>query len=389
MSERLSDIFTQGLEAQYERRKYMRVLMVSSHQMGGRYFEDFAKGAIDSEIKLGFIWLSTDEPPKWMKEYDVQNLNNRLLKRRSFFLQCLGGIYAISKFKPSLIQTHLFRAGVLGILIGKIKRIPTILTRHHITEHVEVGSKLHRIVDKYSARLASFVIVFSIAAQRWMIDMEGIDPKKIFIINQGFDFQKLAPTTEEILEAGNQLGFSNGTFNIICIARYSETKGQRYLVEAIRELVPFIPEIRLVFVGPGKSEWLAAIVKELNLQKYIYLSGYNQDVPACLVSADLVVHPSLVDAFSQLLIEAQGVGAPLVATDIAAAREQIIDGVTGIIVKERSSSELAAAILRLYLDRNLMAELGASAYKSVQERFSVRRMIRESQDCYQAVISSE
>lgn len=365
----------------------MRVLMVSSHHMGGRYFEDFAKGAMESEIKLGFMWLSKDEPPKWIEESRVQNLNNRLLASRSFFLQCLGGIYATFKFKPELIQTHLFRAGLLGIFLGKITGKPIILTRHHITEHIEVGSKLHHTIDKYSARIANFIIVFSTAAQRWMIDMEGIDPKKIFIINQGFDFQKLSPTSEEILNARRHLGFSNDTFNLVCIARYSETKGQRYLVEAIRELVQFIPEIRLVFIGPGESDWLATIVQELDLKKYIQLLGYNPDVPACLASADLVVHPSLVDAFSQLLIEAQGVGAPLIATDIAAAREQIIDGVTGVIVKERNPSELAAAIDRLYRDRGLMAQLGANATKSVQERFSVQRMIRESEDCYLAVIS--
>ena len=82
-------------------------------------------------------------------------------------------------------------------------------------------------------------------------------------------------------------------------------------------------------------------------------------------------------------------GAPLVATDIAAAREQIIDGVTGIIVKERNSSALAAAINRLYLDRSLMAELGLNASRTVQERFSVERMIKETQDCYKVVISRD
>jgi glycosyltransferase involved in cell wall biosynthesis len=365
----------------------MRVLMISSHHMGGRYFEDFTKGAIDSEIELGFMWLSKDEPSKWIEEYGVRDLSNRFLESRSFILQCVGGIYAIYKFKPDIIQTHLFRAGILGILLGKVMQKPIILTRHHITEHLEVGSKLHRTLDRYSGRMANFIIVFSNAAQKWLINIEGIDPKKIFIINQGFNFQKLSPTSEEISRASRLLGFSGDTFNLVCVARYSETKGQRYLVEAIRELISVIPEIRLVFIGPGESEWLAQIVEELGMNDFIRLTGYNSDVPACLAAADLVVHPSLVDAFSQLLIEAQGVGVPLIATDIAAAREQIIDGVTGIIVKERSSSELAAAINRLYLDRGLMAELGFNASKSVRERFSVARMIKESQDCYRVVSS--
>jgi len=357
--------------------------------MGGRYFEDFSKGSMDSEIKLGFVWLSKDEPPKWIEEYGVQVLNNSFLESRILFLEILGGLYATYMFKPDIIQTHLFRAGFLGILMGKIMRKPIILTRHHITEHIEVGSKLHRVIDRYSARIANYIIVFSTAAQRWLIEMEGIDSKKIFIINQGFNFQKLSPSSEEIIKARKQIGFSTENFNLVCVARYSETKGQRYLVEAIGELVPFIPEIQLVFIGPGDSKWLSSIVSELNLEGHIRLEGYNSNIPACLAAGDLVVHPSLVDAFSQLLIEAQGVGRPLIATDIAAAREQIIDGVTGVIVKERSSYELASAIKRLYLDRPLMARLGNNATKFVQEQFSVTRMIKESQNCYKEVILNE
>ena len=365
----------------------MRVLMVSSHHMAGRYFEDFAKGAMHSEIKLGFMWLSKDNPPNWIEEFQIQNLNNRFIESRSLILQFVGGVYAAFKFKPDLIQSHLFRAGILGKLIGKVMRKPTILTRHHITEHVEDGSRLHQIIDRYSAKIADFVMVFSIAAQKWLIEVEGVHQKKIFVINQGFDFQRLSPSFEEIRNARKQLGFSRETFNLICISRYSKTKGQRYLVEAVRELIPLIPEIRLVFVGPGDSKWLAEVLHELGLEDYIRLDGYNPDIPACLAAADLVVHPSLVDAFSQLLIEAQGVGAPLIATDIAAAREQIEDGVTGIIVQERSSSELALAILRLHNNRELMNELGLNGAKSVRERFTVSRMLKETEECFTKVLS--
>ncbi len=94
--------------------------MVSSHHMGGRFFEDFGKGVMDSEIQLGFIWLSKDEPPKWIEEFEVQNLSNRFLESRILILQWVGGLYATYKFKLNLIQTHLFRPSILGILVGKI-----------------------------------------------------------------------------------------------------------------------------------------------------------------------------------------------------------------------------------------------------------------------------
>lgn len=365
----------------------MRVLMVSSYNMRGRYFEDFAKGARGSSLKLGFMSLSKEDSADWLEAYGVQNLSENSKTNKNLFSQLRLGISAVSKFRPEIIQSHLFRAGLVSIILGRLKGIPTVLTRHHITEHIEVGSKLHQLIDRLSARAANHVIVFSVAAKTWLVEKEKIDPNKITVINQGFDFDKLNPTRESIEEAQKDLGFTADTFNLVCVARYSKTKGQNYLVDAIGSLILTIPEIRLVFIGPGDHEWLSTMVDNLNLNEYIRLEGYRSNIPACLAAADLVVHPSLVDAFSTLLIEAQGVGAPLVATDIAAAREQIFDGVTGIIVKERSSIDLAEAIDRLHKDRSLMYQLGTNAAKSVRDRFSVERMLRETEACFTNILN--
>lgn len=355
--------------------------------MQGRYFEDFARGAQESNMELAFMWLSSDTPPVWLADYNVQNLTGVFRRRGNLFFQILQGINAVSKFRPDIIQSHLFRGGIVAMILGRITRTPTVLTRHHITEHIEVGSKFHQFIDRISAIAANHVIVFSQAAKMWLIEREGISAKKITVINQGFDFAKLDPLPREVLDARIDLGFTPHTFNLVCIARYSKTKGQFYLVKAIAELIETIPEIRLVFIGPGNSDWLASIVSELNLTEFIRLEGFRSNIPAYIAAADLVVHPSLVDAFSQLLIEAQGVGAPLIATDIAAAREQIEDGVTGIIVQERSSSELALAILRLHNNRELMKELGVNGAKSVKERFTVSRMLKETEECFTKVLS--
>lgn len=366
----------------------MRVLMISSHNMRGRYFEDFARGSVGSSLKLGFLWLSNEPAPSWLEELNVQNMKTFNSKNGNIFSQVVSVLRAISKFKPDLIQAHLFRAGIVSIICGRIKRIPCILTRHHITEHIEVGSKLHQRIDKLSAKFASHVIVFSKAAQSWLIEREGVPQQKITVINQGFDFTKLSPTRQEIEAVREQFGFTADTFNVVCVARYSKTKGQAYLVEAVEKLKNVIPEIRAVFVGHGDPHWLAEIVDKKKLNSKISLEGFRTDVPACLAAADLVVHPSLVDAFSQLLIEAQGVGSPLIATDIAAAREQIINGVTGFIVEERNSDALADAILHLYQDRGLLAQIGLNAAEHVRKTFTVERMVSETEDCFKEICST-
>ena len=292
----------------------------------------------------------------------------------------------IREFNPDIIQTHLFRAGVLGIIWGKILRKKVILTRHHIDEHVQVGNYFHRFIDRVSAKLSDHIVVFSEAAKAWLTDVESIDENSISVINQGFDFSKLDPSSKEIEQSRLSLDFNPNSFNIICIARYSKTKGQEYLVEAVGKLITKFENIRLTFIGPGDSDWLIDYIKSKDLEKHIRCLPSRDDIASSIAASDLVVHPSLVDAFSQLIIEVQGVGTALIATDIAAAREQIEDGLTGIIVPPRDSSSIANAIELLFLNTELKKAMGIAAREHVRRKFTLERMYQEQMACYQKVL---
>ncbi len=312
--------------------------------------EDMAHGFSSQGNTLGFISLSGAPTPEWATRYPIIDFSAQFVNRKGLLSRIVGTVRVIRRFQPDVLQVHLFMGGIVGLACGKLLRKPVILTRHHIDEHHQVGTSMHRAIDKFCASNATQVVVCSKAAKKWLIEEEGINAKKITVINQGFDFDSLNPTNEEKSRAKRELGFTESTFNVICVARYSRTKGQEYLVEAAKELANRVPNLSITFIGPGESEWLSLMVTEFGLANVVRVMGSRDDVPACIGAADLVVHPSLVDSFSQLIIEAQGVGGPIIASDIAAAREQIIDGITGVIVPPKDVSALANEIERLYND---------------------------------------
>jgi glycosyltransferase involved in cell wall biosynthesis len=351
--------------------------MVTSHSYVGRYWQDIAIDFKSRPEKLGFISLGQFPPPTWSKANDhVQYLaigDNKIFG--SLLLPRLFG--RARAFKPDVIQTHLFRAGLVGLMFGRILRVPVVVTRHHIDEHVQSGSFIHRFLDRMTLILSNAVIVRSSAAKKWLISEESGVAKKIYVVNQGFDFRLLAPTSEQILVAKQELGFTEYHFEILCVARYSQTKGQEYLVQALALLAKDLPKLRLTFVGPGDSEWLSKLIQELNLENITKICPARDDVPACLAAADLVVHPSLVDSFSQLLIEAQAVGTAVIATDIAAASEQISNGISGIIVPPRDQRALALAISQLHLDPKLRESMGKEGAKLVRQKYQVKDMVEK------------
>jgi glycosyltransferase involved in cell wall biosynthesis len=355
--------------------------MIFSSSYDGHYARDLARGFNQLGVGIAFISLSNPIKPAWIDTESKLDFSEGFNVQKTLFQKIIRTYNISRRYKPDVIQTHLFIGGIVGLIVGKLLRIPIVHTRHHIDEHYQSGTVLHRWLDRSIAKKSDHVVVCSAAAKKWLFEIEGIKESHITVINQGFDFSFLSPTSESIDKVKSNLGFSKDTFNIICVARYSKVKGQDYLLVALKELVEVIPNISLTFMGPGNSDWLAVLVSEFGLGKYVRILPSRNDVPACIAAADMIIHPSLADSFSQLVIEAQAVGGLLIASDIAAAREQIIDGITGLIVPPRDSQAIIDAVLYLVENPDLAASMRKKAQVHVRNTFTWQRMVEEEIEC--------
>lgn len=93
-----------------------------------------------------------------------------------------------------------------------------------------------------------------------------------------------------------------------------------------------------------------------------------------LARADVCVIPSDREGLSITALEAMAVGTPLVASEVLGLCEVIEHGRTGLLFEPGKSDLLSAHVLRLLGDRNYALRLRQTARRSVQERFSGRRM---------------
>lgn len=114
--------------------------------------------------------------------------------------------------------------------------------------------------------------------------------------------------------------------------------------------------------GPEKQD-LISLTKELNISDKVFFEGRisNDDVPAALNDMDIFVNCSKQESFGVNILEAMACGLPVVATDCVGPREIMVDGETGIIVKNRAPQSLADAIICLLNDdikRKKMGEAG-------------------------------
>jgi glycosyltransferase involved in cell wall biosynthesis len=131
-------------------------------------------------------------------------------------------------------------------------------------------------------------------------------------------------------------------------ARYVPQKGHALLLEALTEMKDI--ELTCLMVGSTSDggayrEQLAKLVKMMGLEDRIFLADECRDMPAALMLADLVVAPYLTPStYNRVVIEAQALGRPLVASDFPCARELVEGSSMAWLVPPNDAQALAWAI---------------------------------------------
>lgn len=156
-------------------------------------------------------------------------------------------------------------------------------------------------------------------------------------------------------------------------------KGHKHLIEAMGHINREGIDARLKIVGDGTlSSSLKRLATEVGVSDRVEFMGSlpHQDMLDVTGDADIFCLASIVDedgdrdGIPVALIEAMGMGKPCVSTKLPPITELIEDGVDGLLVEEKNSSELARALARLINSAGLQSEIGSKARKKVASEFS-------------------
>jgi glycosyltransferase involved in cell wall biosynthesis len=253
------------------------------------------------------------------------------------------------------------------------------VTTYHGTYAEDLPFKRH-----YNAVMAKGERV--IAASRFIADRvmtrHGTDPARIRVIPRGVDPAVFDPDTvsgDRIARLERAWRLPEGVPVVLLPGRLTRWKGHAVLIEALAHLTR--RDVCCVLVGSdrGRGRYAAQLVRQaetLGVAERLRLAGECDDMPAALMLADVVVHASTApEAFGRVVIEAQAMGRPLIASDLGGPVETVEDGVTGWRVPPGNAGALAAAIEQvLALPAAARAELGIRARAAVKRGYTVAAM---------------
>jgi glycosyltransferase involved in cell wall biosynthesis len=167
---------------------------------------------------------------------------------------------------------------------------------------------------------------------------------------------------------------------IVAVSRLVRDKGYPELAAAMRE----VPDAELWVVGgrleSDRGDDMMELLEEAGLGDRLRLLGYRHDVEAVLAAADIFTLPSYHEALPMSVIEAMLCGIPVVASDIDGPKEQVVHGVTGLLVPVREAAPLATALATLAEDADLRARMGAAGRARALERYDEAKVAARTLD---------
>lgn len=152
---------------------------------------------------------------------------------------------------------------------------------------------------------------------------------------------------------------------ILTVGRLCAQKAFEYSIEALKILKDKGIRVKWYVLGSGdEEERLRKMICEMDLKEEFLLLGNQSNPYPYFEQCDIYVHASRFEGKSIAVQEAQALAKPIIVSDCAGNREQVIHMYDGMMCN-LSGKEIADAIMFLIDNRDQAASMGQKAYERI------------------------
>lgn len=267
----------------------------------------------------------------------------------------------ISEGAYDIIHCNTPMGGIVTRLAARGSGTRVIYTAHGFHFYRGASRKAWMIyypIEKLFCRLTTTLITINredrdLAKRRFKVDTE-------YIHGVGVDASRYIPERADD-KLRRELGVV-GRRVILNIGELLPNKGQRFAIEAMKEVVRRHKNALLVIAGNGPERTaLEAQVNETGLTDSVRFIGYCTCLEKWQRAAEMLVACSRREGLPLNVVETMLSGNPAVVSDNRGHRELVDDGVTGFIVPHGDSVAIADRICRLLDDGDMRTRMGDAA----------------------------
>lgn len=371
----------------------MRILHISSaRSLGGgeRHLADLANALTQRGHEVYAALPSRSPLREELRALPFQNIFTLRLRNALDIASALELKRLVREHRIEIVHAHVARDYPLAALATRRNRQAKLVITRHVLFPL---SKLHGVTLSHVAR----IICVSHAVKRVLSTQKIFNPNKISVIPNGIDFRRLDASLENFdrEEFRKQMKIPPGSLLVGTIGEIKKQKGHEDFLRAASLIACERKDAHFVITGADSTitgehrASLERLIAELNLTTRVHLTGWLDDVAPLLAALDVYVSASHTESFGLSIVEAMALGLPIVATATEGAQEIINRDDVGMLVHVGDVEAMASALLRLLEDAHARKRIGTLARTTARTRFSLERMVDETEKAYLGEQESE
>lgn len=276
---------------------------------------------INKRIEFHFISYSSEEA---FYDKEIEELGGKVIRletpNKVGFIDSIRDIKrVINENGPyNAVHTHmLFNCGI-AMIAAYLSSVKVRVSHAHTTSD-NSESFIRKV---YISVMRIFIKLFSTdflacsdGAGRYLFGRNISSNKRYKILPNFIDYEKFIKC-EDKNSIRKELGIKKDDIVVCHIGRFINAKNHSFLLEVANEMIKRNDKIKLLLVGTGnlKNE-IEDKVKELEIEKNVYLTGIRKDIPNILNNSDLFILPSIYEGLGLVLLEAQASNVPCLVSE--------------------------------------------------------------------------
>ena len=292
----------------------------------------------------------------------------------------------LEAWQPDIIHTHSSKAGAVGRLAArhKAQRAAVLHTPHCWPFEMRLSpglSTIYAAVERRLARTTDRILCVCNHERQAALNRRIAASGTLLVVPNG-----VTPTESEPPPRQLQARLPNASRDrqtLLVVARLSRQKGHNWFLRAVAPLLKAFPRLNVELVGEGPEEKpLRKLCDRLEIAGQVQFHGFLAEPHDLYRRADAAVLPSLWEGLPYALLEAMGMGLPIVGTAVGGMPELITDGITGFLVTPGDGPALRDRLTCLIEDAVLGKRLGAAARELVRDNYTLSGMVSRIQRIY-------
>jgi len=292
--------------------------------------------------------------------------------------------------RVDVLHTHDFYTNVFGMFAGALARVAVRIASRRETSGMRSASQ-HK-AQSFAYKLAHHVVANSEAVRTQLIT-EGVRADKITVIYNGLELERVRPQpalskSECLAVLGLSQELTSRPLVTIVANMRLAVKDHSMFLRAAKRVSEAIPATVFLLAGEGNlMPSVRAQADELGLARNTFFLGRCDNLAELLTASDVCVLTSQSEGFSNSILEYMAAGRPVVVTDVGGAREAVVEGETGYLVRSGDDVTMAERVVSLLNDTAKAELMGEQGYHVVKEKFSRAAQLQRTEDLYDRLLT--